>query len=134
MSPKVRRKARPRKQRRYGIWSLGIVLAIAVVAVGIITVRSFGTESPPYPVSSALPTELYPIPASSAFLPEITRISVAEVKAKLDNQANIVIVDARARVAYQQTRIAGAISIPLEEISKRRGELRRYDEIITYCD
>ncbi len=134
MSPKVKIKARPRKRRRYGIWSLGIVLAIAIVAIGIITVRSFRTESHPTPAPSALPAESYPAPAPSAFLPEITRVSAAEVKAKLDERANIVIVDARARDAYQQARIAGAISIPLEDISRRHGELRRYDEIITYCN
>ncbi len=133
MSPKVKRKTRPGRQRRYGIWSLGIVLAIAMVAIGIITVRSFGTDSLPALAPSALPAESYPTPDPSAFLPEITRVSVAEVKAKLDKRANIVIVDARAREAYQQTRIAGAISIPLEDISRRHGELRRYDEIITYC-
>ncbi len=77
MSPKVKRKARPGRWRRYAIWSLGI----AVVAGGIITVRSFSTESDPPPAPSALPTESYPIPAPSAFLPEITRASVAEVKA-----------------------------------------------------
>ncbi len=134
MSPKVKRKARPRKRRRYGIWSLGIVLVIAVVAIGIITVRSFRTESLPAPAPSALPTESYSTPAPSAFLPEITRVSAAEVKARLDKGANIVIVDARAGEAYQRTRIAGAISIPMEDISRRLGELRRYDEIITYCD
>lgn len=134
MSPKVKRKARPRKRRRYGIWSLGIVLVIAMVVIGIITVRSFRTESYPTPAPSALPTESYSTPAPSAFLPEITRVSAAEVKAKLDKGTNIVIVDARAGEAYQQTRIAGAISIPLEDIPRRHGELRRYDEIITYCD
>ena len=133
MSPKVKRKARPGKRRGYGIWSLGIVLAIAMVAIGISAVRSSRTESYPAPTPSALPAESYPTPAPSAFLPEITRISAAAVKAKLDKKTNIVIVDARAREAYQQTRIAGAISIPLEDISRRHGELRRYDEIITYC-
>ena len=133
MSPKVKRKIIPERHRRYGIWSLRIVLAIAVVAGVIIIVRSLSTE--PYPASapSALPTESYPTPASSAYLPEITRVSAAEIKAKLDKRANIVIVDTRAREEYQQTRIAGAISIPLEDISGRHGELRRYDEIITYC-
>ncbi len=121
MSPKVKRKARPRKWRRYGIWSLGIVLAIAIVTTGIITVRSFRTES-------------YPTPATGAYLPEVTRVSTAEVKAKLDKGTSIVIVDTRDREAYQQTRIAGAISIPLEDISRRQGELRRYLEIFTYCD
>ncbi len=121
MSPKVKRKARPRKWRRYGIWSLGIVLAIAIVTTGIITVRSSRTES-------------YPFPAPSAYLPEITRVSAAEVKAKLDKGASIVIVDTRDREAYQQTRIAGAISIPFEDTLLSEGKLRGYWEIFTYCD
>ncbi len=121
MSPKLKRKAGPRKRRRYGIWSLGIVLAIAILAIGIITVRSFGTESSP-------------TPATSKYLPEITRVSAAEVKAKLDKGANIVIVDTRDIEAYQRTRIAGSISIPFEDISWRQGELRHYWEIFTYCD
>ena len=121
MSPKVKRKAGPRKWRRYGIWSLGIVLAIAIVTTGIIIVRNSRTES-------------YPIPAPSAYLPEITRVSVAEVKAKLDKGANIVIVDTRDIEAYQRTRIAGSISIPFEDISWRQGELRHYWEIFTYCN
>jgi hypothetical protein len=100
---------------------LGIVLIIAIVTTGIITVRSSGTEADP-------------TPASSAYLPEVTRVSVAQVKAKLDKGANVAIVDTRDIEAYQRSRIAGAISIPFEDVSWRQGELSRYWEIFTYCD
>lgn len=66
-------------------------------------------------------------------LSEITRITVDEVKAKLDAGANIVIVDARSTREYEGSHIAGAISIPLGEIAQSYSDLRRYDEIITYC-
>ncbi len=120
MSRRGRRKATPRAKRRYGIWGLGIVLAIILVATGIIASRSFRTDS-------------YPTPTPSAFLPEIPRISVEEVKAKLDTGSNMVIVDTRSRGEYERARIAGAISIPLGESARRYRELQRYDEIITYC-
>lgn len=64
---------------------------------------------------------------------EIPRISVEEVKAKLDAGSNIAIVDARSKREYEQSHIAGAISIPLQEITQRYSELYRYDEIVIYC-
>jgi rhodanese-related sulfurtransferase len=79
--------------------------------------------------------------------PTILRISVENVKAKLDAGSNIVIVDNRAQSAYDRNHIAGAISIPLPDlvdangnalspdvITQRYSDLQRYDEIITYCD
>jgi hypothetical protein len=100
---------------------LGIVLIIAILTTGIITIRSLGADS-------------YITPAPSKYLPEIARVSAAEVKEKQDKGANIVIVDTRTVEEYQETRIAGAISIPFEDISWREGELRGYWEIFTYCD
>jgi hypothetical protein len=64
---------------------------------------------------------------------EIPRISVEEVKAKLDAGSNIVIVDPRSRVAYESIRITGAISIPEEETAQRFSELSGYDEVVIYC-
>jgi rhodanese-related sulfurtransferase len=64
------------------------------------------------------------------------------VKAKLDAGSNIVIVDSRTKASYESGHIAGAISIPLsdmsplspEEIAQRYGDLQSYDEILTYCN
>lgn len=120
MSRRKRGKATPRAKHRPGIRVLGIALAIIIVAVGIIVFRDPGTASPS-------------TPTPSPYLPEIARISVAEVKAKLDTGSSIVIVDTRSREAYESARIAGAISMPLEETARRYRELLRYDEVITYC-
>ncbi len=120
MSRGKRGKSTPRARRRPGIWVLGIALAIIIVAVGIIVFRDPGTVPPS-------------TPTPSSFLPEIARISVAEVKAKLDTGSSIVIVDTRSREEYERAHITGAISMPLEETARRYRELLRYDEVITYC-
>jgi 3-mercaptopyruvate sulfurtransferase SseA len=83
-----------------------------------------------------------PTPGATTYFPEIPRISVEDVKAKLDAGANIAIIDTRLKYEYERTHIAGAISIPekeiipeppLEEIARRYSKLRGYDEVITYC-
>ena len=74
-------------------------------------------------------TELPP----SLYLPDVPRISAGEVKAKLDAGANIIIIDSRSMASYQKSHIAGAISIPLTDMSAPYNALDSYDEIITYC-
>lgn len=68
-------------------------------------------------------TELPP----SSYLPEVPRISIHEVKAKLDAGANILIVDSRPIEDYNESHIIGAVS-KTESI-----KLEGYEEIITYC-
>ena len=66
-------------------------------------------------------------------LTEIPRTSPEAVKDKMDIGANITIVDTRSKAEYEQNHIAGAISIPLEEIAQRYQELNSANEIVTYC-
>lgn len=68
-------------------------------------------------------TELPP----SSYLPEVPRISIHEVKAKLDAGANILTIDSRPIEDYNESHIIGAVS-KTESI-----ELEGYEEIITYC-
>jgi rhodanese-related sulfurtransferase len=76
---------------------------------------------------------------------DIPRISVDEVKTKLDAGDNIVLVDTRSTEEYREASISGAVSIPLtelldenddplsaEEISQRYSNLQDFDEIITF--
>ncbi len=69
----------------------------------------------------------------SSYLPEVPRISVEEVKAKMDAGSNIVIVDSRSKSSYDKDHIAGAISLPLSAMTKPYSDLDGYDLIITYC-
>jgi hypothetical protein len=64
--------------------------------------------------------------------PEVARISLEQAKANFE-QGTAVIVDVRASDEYAEAHIPGAISIPLNELETRYGELSPGDEIITYC-
>lgn len=63
---------------------------------------------------------------------DISRVSVQDAKAAFDG-SSAVFVDVRNAQAYQQGHIQGALSIPLEELPSRTGELNPSDWIITYC-
>ncbi len=113
-----------------------IVIIGALLLLGILLVVSCSPkESSITPTPSSTPTppgtELPP----SAYLPEVPRISAEEVKAKLDAGYNIVIVDSRSKVSYDQSHIAGAISIPIPIMAGYPySNLDGYDELITYCN
>ena len=70
---------------------------------------------------------------SSSYLPEVPRIGIEEVKAKLDAGSNIMIVDSRSKASYDRSHIAVAISIPLADMAGPYSDLASYDEIIFYC-
>lgn len=63
----------------------------------------------------------------------VPRISLEELKEKLDAGAEVVVVDVRSKEEFDQGHIPGAISIPYGEIEARYRELPRDKEIITYC-
>lgn len=88
-------------------------------------------ETPTNTPQTATPTPSEMPP--SAYLPEVPRISVDEVKAKLDAGFNIVIIDSRSKSSYDNSRIPGAISLPLADMAEPYSDLDRYEEIITYC-
>jgi rhodanese-related sulfurtransferase len=46
---------------------------------------------------------------------------------------DVVVVDVRPRPEYDAGHIAGAISIPHDEVKRRLGELPRNKEIVAYC-
>lgn len=64
---------------------------------------------------------------------EVPRISPTEIKSMLDSSSNFIIIDTRFREEYEDTHITGSIWISLEDIAGRANELKKYDEIVTYC-
>ena len=124
MGKKGRRQALQQKQsvkgpwRRYGFWILGAALVVMLVVIGIIVSQGDEDRSTSFTTLS---------------LTEIPRTSPEAVKAKMDTGANITIVDARSKADYEQSHIAGAISIPLEEIAQRYKELNSDNEVVLYC-
>ena len=114
-----------------------------------------GADATPTPPSTELPPIISPTPTSPStmlpprtsptptppstelplvpYLPEVPRISVEEVKAKLDEGINMVIVDSRPKSIYEITHIVGAISLPVGTMAEPYSDLDGYDEITFYC-
>jgi|GEM_PF-2308327 hypothetical protein len=101
------------------------------VSTGEAEITNTATQTPvtntgtPETETSATPeiTELPP----SDYLPEVPRVSIHDVKVKIDSGANILIVDSRETEDYNKSHITGAVS-KTEAIA-----LEGYEEIITYC-
>ena len=55
------------------------------------------------------------------------------VKKVKEGKGDFVLLDARDRVSYAAGHIPGALSMPLDEIEKLSGTLRRETEYVTYC-
>ena len=71
------------------------------------------------------------VPDSGSAVP---RISLEQLKEKLDAGADIVIVDVRSKEDFDEGHISGAVSIPWQqEIEARYTELPRDKEVIIYC-
>jgi len=63
----------------------------------------------------------------------VPRISLEELKQRLDAGADLVVVDVRSKEEFDQGHIPGAVSIPYAEIEARYRELPGDKEIVTYC-
>ena len=61
-------------------------------------------------------------------------LTLDEVKARMAANPQLKLVDVRSKSEYQTSHLAGAITIPLEEIKDRAlSELGKEEEIIFYC-
>ncbi len=100
------------------------ILVLGMLLIATVVLPACGRANP-IPTGTGLPP--------SSYLPEVPRIGIEEVKAKLDAGSNIVIVDSRFKTSYDQSHIAGAISIPITTMAEPYDYLDGYDEIITYC-
>jgi 3-mercaptopyruvate sulfurtransferase SseA len=91
-----------------------------------------GSESPSVSTLPVVPTR------EPGWLPqtdsEVPRVSIQDTLAAIEN-GEAVIVDVRSTAAYEDTHIAGAISIPLDVIQTNPESLGLDKDqwIITYC-
>ncbi len=85
------------------------------------------TPVPTAPVARTTPTPKTPSPA------DIPRIQARELWERLQAGESIVVVDVRSRQEYEQEHIAGAISLPLNELSRRAAELPGNRLLVFYC-
>lgn len=79
---------------------------------------------------SAQPVNAGPEPEFSSGTPYV---SVDELKQAMDQNANMVILDARPMQDYHMDHISGAISMPFYEVEDRHSELPRDTWIVAYC-
>jgi 3-mercaptopyruvate sulfurtransferase SseA len=84
------------------------------------------TPAPTAPAASAAPA------AQADPLAEAPRISAADAKKALD-AGLAVLVDVRSLDAWQDEHAKGAVSIPVNEIYARLGELPKDKQVIAYC-
>ena len=85
------------------------------------------------PARAALPTLAPPqIGEPQISETEVPRVSLEEAKAAFDAKT-AVFLDVRSAGSYAAGHVPGALSIPLNEMEARLGELDPQQWIITYC-
>ncbi len=103
---------------------------LALIALGLLLILGAGGWYL-YQVLNADET-VQPIPPVEEDFPDVPRVSLADARAAYET-SGAVFLDVRDAESYAQNHIAGAISIPLNELPDRMGELNKSDWIITYC-
>lgn len=87
-------------------------------------------------LAAGLIVSLSPAEARAALTADsIPRISIQELKEKMDGGDRIVILDVRSAQDYTPSpnKIRGAIRIPVDQLKSRYTELPAAAEIVTYC-
>lgn len=66
---------------------------------------------------------------------EVTRVTVDEVKERMDRGEEFTFVDTRNPKAWEEatTKLPGAIRVPADEIEERLDEIPHNRTVITYC-
>lgn len=107
-----------------------VVLVIIVGAILSIEGQQTATASRPGDVSQP-ETTARAQPASDIPYPSVPRVSLQETKEGLE-AGQIVVVDVRSQDSYDNSHIAGALSIPEGEIDSRLDELPRDKDVVFY--
>ena len=68
-----------------------------------------------------------------SLLPKDAQITALELKARLDTDESVILVDVRRSMEWAIVHLDNSILIPLEELEHRLGELNPLDEIVVLC-
>jgi hypothetical protein len=76
------------------------------------------------------------VPAVFSAADDVPRITVQELKAKMDKGDDLVVVDVRTGFDYERSKIKikGAVRISIVKMEERYRDLPMDKEIITYCN
>jgi hypothetical protein len=119
---KSRGKTKGKKPGYLLIFSVGIVLIVALVAIGQLINQSAPVE--PLSLGAAERTVLSDI--------DVPRVKLRDAKAAFDT-GEAVFIDVRSRITYQISHIPGALSIEIPEIEEATADFDRDGLYITYC-
>jgi rhodanese-related sulfurtransferase len=66
---------------------------------------------------------------------EVTRVTVDEVKVRMDRGEQLVFVDTRNPQAWAEaeTKLPGAVRVPADEAEQHLNQIPRDRAVITYC-
>jgi len=94
-----------------------LISVLVVIGIGILIINAIVNHNSPLVVKSQ---------------DDVPRVSVEDAyRAVMEGKA--VLVDTRSLESYQQGHAAGAISLPVDEVEPRKGELDPARWYITYC-
>ncbi|MDT4953109.1 MAG: hypothetical protein QOJ02_1247 [Acidobacteriota bacterium] len=71
-------------------------------------------------------------PAQNVPSDGVRRVTTVELRAALD-KGTALVIDTRPLESYKQSHIKGSISMPLDQVANRMGELPRDKMIVAYC-
>ena len=119
---------------------IGSIVIIAAGAILILSALPGGSPAATVPQQSGPPAsapqvsapQAAPTTAAELPYPEIVRVSLGDAKAAYDLK-QAVYLDVRDADSYANSRIPGAISIPLNNLETRLKELDPNAWILTYC-
>ena len=105
------------------------IFPLAMIGIGLIflLVAAIWFVTSNQPQEPVLVTNAPDVP-----YPEIPRVSVADAHAAYTS-GSAVFVDVRAASDFDASHVAGALSIPFDQLSNHISELNANDWIITYC-
>lgn len=63
----------------------------------------------------------------------IKQVSATELKARIQNEPHLLLLDVREPNEFQFARIESSVLIPLNQIPQRLGELNLQQEIVVIC-
>lgn len=86
--------------------------------------------TPPAASATPVPTRGKAIPTS---VEQVPRISPQDLRPMLNAGANVIVLDARSREAYDHSHIPGARSMPVDEVETLYRQLPQGAKIVTYC-
>ena len=120
-----------KKRSSSASWIIPAIAGVVVVAIIIGAIVSIENRPTAADISVPVVTTQAQAPASIPF-PAVPRVSVDDTQDLL-TAGQAVVVDVRTSGSYQQSHIAGAISIPEAEMNARMNELPHDKDIILYC-